>query len=202
MQISVADERQPPRAGGRAQFPVGDGVRFKDASRRIRRLKSERKEIARDLARIRNERIGFVFQTFNLLPQFNALQNVCLPFLYKRNGDGAAERGQAALESVGLADRAKHRPSELSGGERQRVAIARALVTDPAIILADEPTGNLDSETSREIMEFFQKLNRNDGVSIMLVTHERDIAAYAQRHVVFRDGLIVRDDSPEAVNAA
>ncbi len=106
------------------------------------------------------------------------------------------------LARVGLADRMRHHTNQLSGGQQQRVAIARALITRPAIILADEPTGNLDSETSREIMEFFQKLNRNDGVSIMLVTHERDIAAYAQRHVVFRDGLIVRDNSTEAVNAA
>ena len=155
------------------------------------------------LAALRNKRIGFVFQSFNLLSRTSVIDNVALPLTYQ--GVRRRERRRRAeemLARVGLADRMRHHTNQLSGGQQQRVAIARALVTRPAIILADEPTGNLDSETSREIMEFFQKLNRNDGVSIMLVTHERDIAAYAQRHVVFRDGLIVRDDSSEAVNAA
>ncbi|MCH7870628.1 MAG: ABC transporter ATP-binding protein [Planctomycetes bacterium] len=155
------------------------------------------------LAALRNQRIGFVFQSFNLLARTSVIDNVALPLTYQ--GVRRRERRKRAeemLARVGLADRMRHHTNQLSGGQQQRVAIARALVTRPAIILADEPTGNLDSETSREIMEFFKKLNRNDGVSIMLVTHERDIAAYAQRHVVFRDGLIVRDDSTEAVNAA
>ena len=155
------------------------------------------------LAALRNQRIGFVFQSFNLLARTSVIENVALPLTYQ--GVRRRERRRRAeemLTRVGLSDRMRHHTNQLSGGQQQRVAIARALVTRPAIILADEPTGNLDSETSREIMEFFQKLNRNDGVSIMLVTHERDIAAYAQRHVVFRDGLIVRDDSTQAVNAA
>lgn len=150
---------------------------------------------SRDLARIRNERIGFVFQTFNLLPQFNALQNVCLPFLYKRNGDGAAERGQAALESVGLADRAKHRPSELSGGERQRVAIARALVTDPAIILADEPTGNLDSETGNDVMDLLARLV-GDGLTLVVVTHNPNIARLADSIYHMDDGRMLGSGDP------
>jgi len=146
------------------------------------------------LARIRNAKIGFVFQQFNLLPRTSALENVELPLLYA--GLTARERRSRArtrLESVGLADRASHHPSQLSGGQQQRVAIARALVNDPAVILADEPTGNLDSRTSVEVLALLQRLNR-DGLTIVLVTHELDIAAYASRSLTFRDGRLKNDD--------
>lgn len=142
------------------------------------------------LAEIRNRKIGFVFQTFNLLAREEAIYNVELPMVY--NNVSEKERKEIAyrmLEIVGLTHRAKHKPNELSGGERQRVAIARALVNSPSIILADEPTGNLDSKTGEEIMAVFQKLNES-GITIVLVTHERDIAAYSQRIIHLRDGLI------------
>ncbi|MBN2448552.1 MAG: ABC transporter ATP-binding protein [Phycisphaerae bacterium] len=148
----------------------------------------------RKLAALRNRRIGFVFQSFNLLPRTTILYNVALPLAYQ--GVGRRERKRRAtemLERVGLADRLKHHPNQLSGGQQQRVAIARALVTRPAIVLADEPTGNLDTATSREIMDLLQTLNRDEGLTIALVTHEPDIAAYAARQVVFRDGTIVKD---------
>jgi putative ABC transport system ATP-binding protein len=148
-----------------------------------------------ELAKIRNRKIGFVFQGFNLLPRTTALENVELPTLYAKIPK--TEREQRALESlklVGLADRADHFPSQLSGGQQQRVAIARALVNRPSILLADEPTGNLDSRTSVEIMDVFQNLN-SKGLTIVLVTHETDIANFAKRAVVFRDGIIRRDDA-------
>jgi putative ABC transport system ATP-binding protein len=147
-----------------------------------------------DLARIRNSEIGFVFQTFNLLPRTTALHNVELPLIYA--GIPAKERRRRAketLDAVGLADRMTHHPAELSGGERQRVAIARALVNQPSLLLADEPTGNLDSRTSREIMEILVQLHGR-GETILLVTHERDIAAFAGRLITLMDGMVERDE--------
>jgi len=147
------------------------------------------------LAEIRNRKIGFVFQQFNLLARTSAIENVELPLLYTSEAV-ADPRGRAmqALASVGLSDRADHHPNQLSGGQQQRVAIARALVNNPQIILADEPTGALDSRTSIEIMAIFQHLNRRQGITTIIVTHEPDIAAYANRNIYFRDGRIVRDE--------
>lgn len=150
-----------------------------------------------ELAKIRNRKIGFVFQSFNLLPRMTALENVALPMIYA--GVGLKERRDIALkclEKVGLRDRVDHKPNELSGGQKQRVAIARALVNDPAIILADEPTGNLDSRSGEEIMGIFQALNE-EGATVVLVTHEPDIAQHTKRIVAFRDGKIVRDEIVE-----
>jgi putative ABC transport system ATP-binding protein len=152
-----------------------------------------------ELAEVRNKEIGFVFQTFNLLPRATALENVALPLIYAGySRSEREEKAMAALENVNLADRHHHRPNELSGGQRQRVAIARALVNDPSIILADEPTGNLDSKTSYDIMNLFQELH-DKGNTIIMVTHEDDIAHYAHRIVRLRDGLVEWDRKNEHV---
>jgi putative ABC transport system ATP-binding protein len=153
------------------------------------------------LARVRNKEIGFVFQTFNLLPRATALHNVELPLVYAGMGsDERRRRAKEALAKVQLEDRMDHRPNELSGGQRQRVAIARALVNNPSMLLADEPTGNLDSATSEEIMKVFENL-ADSGQTVVMVTHEPDIAAHARRVVVLRDGLISTDDTREAFAA-
>lgn len=146
------------------------------------------------LANLRNLKIGFVFQSFNLLSRTSALENVELPLMYNRkiSSKEMRERSLKALESVGLANRAGHMPNQISGGEQQRVAIARSLVNDPVVILADEPTGNLDTRTSVEVMDIFQRLN-NQGITVVIVTHEADIAAFTKRNITFRDGRIIRD---------
>jgi putative ABC transport system ATP-binding protein len=154
-----------------------------------------------ELAEVRNRTIGFVFQNFNLLARTSALENVELPLVYA--GASTRERTRRAKESlarVGLEDRMDHHPSQLSGGQQQRVAIARALVTDPKLILADEPTGNLDSRTSIEIMALFQELGRS-GITLVLVTHEPDVATYAKRVIVLKDGVVTRDERQEPVAA-
>ena len=151
------------------------------------------------LARTRNQKIGFVFQNFNLLSRISALENVTLPLVYAGvDSDEREERAMYFLEQVGLADRADHQPNELSGGQRQRVAIARALVNDPQIIMADEPTGNLDTKSTKEIMEIFQSMHEK-GRTIILVTHEPDIAVCASRQLLVRDGVITRDEGKGVV---
>jgi putative ABC transport system ATP-binding protein len=157
-----------------------------------------------DLASIRNRRIGFVFQQFNLLPRTSALENVDLPMVYAGiKGEARNAKAKAALARVGLGERMDHTPSELSGGQQQRVAIARALVNSPQLILADEPTGALDSQTSEDIMKLLTELNLQ-GMTVVLVTHEHDVAAWARRRIVFRDGLMVEDvaQTPVAVSGA
>ena len=156
-------------------------------------------------ARLRNHKIGFVFQNFNLLSRTSALENVELPMLYsgKLSGRRRHERARSILGRVGLGDRLDHHPSQLSGGQQQRVAIARALANEPSILLADEPTGNLDSRTSREVMELFRQLNGTDGITVILVTHDQDVARHARRAIVIRDGQVVSDatDFQRAVEA-
>jgi len=148
------------------------------------------------LARIRNQKIGFVFQSFNLLSRTTALENTELPLLYSTsNGKDVTERALAALAAVGLKDRAHHKTNQLSGGEQQRVAIARALLNNPSLILADEPTGNLDSTTSSEVMNIFKSLNEEKGITMVMVTHEPDIAAWAGKRIYLKDGLIVREET-------
>ena len=162
-------------------------------------------KLSRDqLAVVRNERIGFVFQGFNLLARTSAVDNVELPLLY-RSGIRASERHQRAremLEAVGLGDRMGHHPNQMSGGQQQRVAIARSLVNQPSIVLADEPTGNLDSRTSIEIMDIFQRLNRENGITVILITHEHEIAEYGHRIIRFRDGTVVSDQLNQTQRSA
>ncbi len=150
-----------------------------------------------DLAGLRSERLGFVFQSFNLLPRTSAIENVALPLLYAMSGQGHArarfERARAVLDKLGLRDRERNTPGQLSGGQQQRVAIARALINQPSLLLADEPTGNLDTRNSNEIMQTLTSLNREQGVTIIVVTHEPDVAAYADRVLTMRDGQIISD---------
>jgi putative ABC transport system ATP-binding protein len=156
-------------------------------------------------ALLRNHKIGFVFQNFSLLPRTSALENVELPLMYNGRSRTAAERHRKArelLDAVGIGSRAHHTPNQLSGGQQQRVAIARSLVNDPEVILADEPTGNLDSRTSVEIMEILQRLNRERGLTVILITHEHDIAEYGRRTITFKDGHVVGDAPPERTRDA
>ena len=163
--------------------------RYSLAGQRIDLLSNDERAL------VRNRKIGFVFQSYNLIPRASAVHNVEMPLIYAGDNLQRRERAMAALESVGLLPRAGHLPSELSGGQQQRVAVARALVTDPAILLADEPTGNLDSESSLEIMKLLRDLNQQ-GRTIVLITHEADIAAFGQRVVRMRDGVVVSDERP------
>jgi ABC-type lipoprotein export system ATPase subunit len=151
-------------------------------------------------AALRNEKIGFVFQSFNLLARTSAIENVELPLMYNRRFSARQRQEKAVglLERVGLGDRLDHHPGQLSGGQQQRVAIARALVNDPAILMADEPTGNLDSRTSREVMQLFRELNERDAITVILVTHDQDIARNSKRAIILRDGLVIEDTTDYA----
>lgn len=154
-----------------------------------------------ELSAVRNKKIGFVFQSFNLISRTSALKNVELPMVYGKVGTEERKiRAMELLRSVGLEDRADHMPNELSGGQKQRVAIARALANKPQIILADEPTGNLDSQSSVEIMDIFARLNREEGNTVIIVTHERDIAEFTDRIITFKDGYVIRDEAIKGVN--
>ncbi len=166
---------------------VPDSGRYTFEGEDVGRLSDDR------LAEIRNRKIGFIFQTYNLLPRLTALANVELPLLYG-NGRDRRRRAMEALEKVGLGDRVHHRPTELSGGQQQRVGIARALVKNPSLVLADEPTGNLDSRSSEEIVAILQNLNREQGLTVVVVTHEPDIGASTQRIITTRDGVVVSDE--------
>ena len=166
---------------------VADGGTYTLAGENVGKLSDDK------LAAIRNKHVGFVFQTYNLLPRLNAIENVELPLVYGGDRHDRRNRALNALEQVGLGDRINHRPSELSGGQQQRVAIARALLNDPSMILADEPTGNLDSRSSAEILSIFQRLNAM-GKTVVMVTHEPDVAAHTKRIVRMRDGVLARDE--------
>ena len=166
---------------------VPDGGTYFLAGENVGKLSDDK------LAGLRNKHLGFVFQTFNLLPRLNAIENVELPLVYGGDRHARRQRALGALEQVGLGDRVHHRPSELSGGQQQRVAIARALLNDPSLILADEPTGNLDSRSSAEILSIFQRLN-DMGKTVVMVTHEPDVAAHCKRIVRMRDGVVAHDD--------
>ena len=166
---------------------VPDGGTYVLAGQKVRELNDDQ------LAAIRNRHIGFVFQTFNLLPRLNAIENVELPLLYGGTPRGRTARAKAALTAVGLGQRMHHKPTELSGGQQQRVAIARALLTDPSIILADEPTGNLDSRSTAEILAIFQRLN-DEGKTVVMVTHEPDVAEHCKRIIRMRDGVVAGDE--------
>ncbi|MGH7726184.1 MAG: ABC transporter ATP-binding protein [Candidatus Eiseniibacteriota bacterium] len=184
-----------PSGSGKSTFMNIMGCLDRPTSGRYRLNGGDVSALTRDqLALIRNREIGFVFQGFNLLPRTTALENVEVPLIYRRLPRAQRDAlALQALEKVGLADRSHHFPTQLSGGQQQRVAIARALVTSPALVLADEPTGNLDSRTSLEIMALFQKLNRDEDLTIVLVTHEADIAGYLSRTLAFKDGHLVSD---------
>ena len=174
---------------------VPDSGSYVLAGQQVRELNDDQ------LAAIRNKHIGFVFQTFNLLPRLNAIENVELPLLYGGSPRGRAARAKAALVAVGLGERMHHKPTELSGGQQQRVAIARALLNDPSIILADEPTGNLDSRSSAEILAIFQRLN-DEGKTVVMVTHEPDVAEHCKRIVRMRDGIVAGDEAVPAPRRA
>ncbi|HLW60305.1 MAG TPA: ABC transporter ATP-binding protein [bacterium] len=190
-----------PSGSGKSTFMHLLGCLDRPTAGSYRLAGVEVSRLSRDqLATIRNTRIGFVFQSFNLLARTTALENVELPMLYAGIArEERMRRARALLESVGLGTRLDHRPSELSGGQQQRVAIARALANDPPLLMADEPTGNLDSASSGEIMELFRRLNGEHGITVVVVTHDIAVAAWSKRVVVFKDGVVTEDRSPEDV---